>query len=128
MSIEASGLDALAAVQGRAADELLKDVGQVVSKGALNIKQQIQKDFRASKHFRGIRDIRYNRTLTRDGVEAEIAPFVDDAGIRDLVGVAVYGGSRGGGGTVADPLLALQAEAPGFEEALAKLASVSLDV
>ncbi|KQR02484.1 hypothetical protein ASF72_10645 [Arthrobacter sp. Leaf141] len=128
MSTEVTGLNELTkTLQAASSDELLKDVGQVVSKGALNIKQQIQKDFRSSEHFKGIRDIRYNRNVTANAVEAEISPFLENEGIADLVGVAIHGGSRGGGGSVPDPLLALQAEAPRFEEALSKLPGVNLD-
>lgn len=129
MSMEAAGLEAITETFKSAADDLLKDVGQIVSKGALNIKQQIQKDFRSSPSFGGAvaPNVRYNRHVTANSVEAEIAPFLDSEGRQSLVGIALYGGSRGGGGTVVDPIIALEAEAPNFEEALSKLAGVILD-
>lgn len=127
------GFEELAADMNAAAGTLHKDVTQVVSKGALNIKQQIKNDFRASRHFGStkpggvVANVRYNRKVTASSIEAEIAPFVDDDGFGSLVGVALYGGSRGGGGTVADPLLALQAEEPAFMAAILDLAGAVLD-
>jgi hypothetical protein len=129
MSIEASGFDELASDMRASANSLMPEVGKVVSKGALNIKQQIQKDFRGSRHFGSaiVPNVRYNRKLLANSAEAEIAPFVDQEGFGSLVGIAVHGASRGGGGTVPDPLNALLAEAPGFEQALLNLAGTVLD-
>jgi hypothetical protein len=133
VSIETEGLDELTADMRSAAARLRDDIGPVIAKGALNIKQQIKNDFRESAHFGStkpgsvIPNIRYNRKDTADSVEAEIAPFVDAGGIGGLTGIALYGGSRGGGGTVADPIIALQAEAPRFTDALAALAAEVLD-
>jgi hypothetical protein len=128
-----SGFEELAADMMSAADILHKDVSQVVAKGALNIKQQIKKDFRASRHFGTydpagvVSNVRYNRKVLANSIEAEIAPFVDQEGFGSLVGIAIHGGSRGGGGTVADPIVALQAEGIKFTEALLNLAGAVLD-
>lgn len=133
MSSETEGLSELEADLRSAPARLRADIGPVVAKGALNIKQQIKNDFRGSAHFGStkpggvIQNIRYNRKDTADSVEAEIAPFVDSGGVGGLTGIALYGGSRGGGGTVADPIIALQAEAPKFTDALADLAAEVLD-
>lgn len=133
MSMEASGFQELAADIAAAPDSLHRDASQVVAKGALNIKQQIKKDFRSSRHFGStkpggvVANVRYNRKVLTNSIEAEIAPFVDEEGFGSLVGVAIYGGSRGGGGTVADPIIALQAEGPQFFEALLNLAGAVLD-
>lgn len=133
MSIEASGFEELAADMQAAPDSLISEVGKVVSKGALNIKQQIQKDFNGSRHFGRMSpgsapvSVRYNRKVLANSAEAEIAPFLEQEGFRYLIGIAIHGGSRGGGGTVPDPLIAMQAEAPGFEQALLNLAGTVLD-
>ena len=120
-----SDFEKLAREFAEAGDGLIKEIGASVSKGALNVKKQIQADFRGSKHFKGVQNIRYNRKQTADSIEAEIGPYVDQEGFGSLVGVAIYGGSRGGGGTVPDPLVALQAEEPNFlkatDDILAKL-------
>lgn len=127
MIIDGSGFEELANEMKSEADILHAGVGQVVSKGALNIKQQIQEDFRSSGSFDGVRDIRYNRTVRAASVEAEIGPYVDSEGFGSLVGVAIYGGSKGGGGSVPDPLVALKAEEPRFLDALTNLAGATLD-
>jgi hypothetical protein len=133
MSIDTPGLDPLVADMRASADKLRKEVGQVVAKGALNIKQQIRNDFRQSEHFGStkpggvIQNVKYNRRDTADSVEAEIAPFLDNDGTGALTGIAIHGGSRGGGGTVADPIIALQAEGSRFAAALEALAGMVLD-
>lgn len=133
MIIDSSGFDELAADISAAPDVLMPEVAKVVSKGALNIKQQIRNDFKSSRHFGSFKpgaivaNVRYNRKVMASSAEAEIAPFVDQEGFGSLVGIAVHGGSRGGGGTVADPLIALLAESPGFEKALLDLAGAVLD-
>lgn len=133
MTIETEGIDELAADMRSATAKLRDDVGQIISKGALNIKLQIKNDFRKSDHFGStkpggiIQNVRYNLDRKADSLEAEIAPFVDNDGTGGLTGIAIHGGSRGGGGTVADPIIALQAEAPKFEDALAALAGAVLD-
>ncbi|MET4095116.1 hypothetical protein [Arthrobacter sp. UYCu712] len=133
MIIDTPGLDPLVADMESAADQLRKEVGQVVAKGGLNIKQEIKNDFRQSDSFGStkpggvIQNVRYNRRDTVNSAEAEIAPFIEDDGTGGLTGVAIYGGSRGGGGTVADPIIALQAEGPRFTAALEALAGMVLD-
>lgn len=126
-----SDFDKIAAEFAKAGDGIIKEVGASVSKGALNVKKQIIKDFKSSRHFKGgksinwNRDVSYNLTRTADSIEAEIGPYADNEGFGTLVGIAIHGGSRGGGGTVPDPLVALQAEEPLFLQAtddiLAKL-------
>lgn len=112
----------------RAAQELAagvaaidRGVRQVVSKGALNIKQDMQARVRESTHFsgRGVAEsINYD---LRDGngfSEAEIGPAKGGPG--DLMNVAYFGTSRGGG-SVEDPVEAMNREAPRFDKALADL-------
>jgi len=118
-----SDFEKLAADFAEAGDGILKEVSASVSKGSLNVKNQIIKDFKSSRHFKGgksinwNRDVRYEITKTADSIESKIGPYVDQEGFGTLVGIAIHGGSRGGGGTVPDPLLALQAEEPNFIQA-----------
>ena len=127
MSVDSSGIQKLGRDIQRARKAVLPEVGKVVSRGALNVKRQIQKDFRASPHFKSVRDISYNLEDTGAGTKAEIGPFVNQDGFGDLVGIAIHGGSRGGGGTVPDPLIALQSEEPRFISALEELGGKILD-
>ncbi|WP_426302769.1 hypothetical protein [Arthrobacter sp. R-11] len=133
MSHGAEGLEELAVTLQGAAAKIIPEVRKVVSKGSLNVKRQIQKDFDASDHFGGRKpggvaaNVSYNLTGAGDGIESEIGPFVDSEGFGSLVGIALHGGSRGGGGTVADPLMALKTEEPRFIAALTDLAGKVLD-
>ena len=93
----------------------------VLSKGALNIKNQMRESFEVSSNS-GIRYV--GRTVSYDldtdsttELSAEIGPTKPSGA---LANVAIFGTSRGGG-TVADPREALEAEAPNFERAIADL-------
>lgn len=125
MSIDASGIHELAAVIRSANIE--PGVKQVVSKGSLKVKNQIKRDFRASKHFKGVTDVSYKLESGVGYVESSIAPFVENDGYGSLTGIAIHGTSRGGGGTVADPLIALQAEEPFFMSAIGDVLGKVLD-
>lgn len=125
MSIDASSIHELAAVI-RSAD-IAPGVKQVVSKGSLKIKNQIKKDFASSRHFKGVTNISYELVSSGDNVESAIAPFVENEGFGDLVGIAIHGASRGGGGTVADPEVALRAEEPFVLSAIGDLLEQVLD-
>lgn len=96
-------------------------VRPVVHKGAGKIKKQLRAEMGASTHFKGITpsvDYSMRSGLGSGGgfIEAEIGPRKGKPG--SLANIAYFGGSRGGG-TVADPKGALEAEAPHFEKALA---------
>jgi len=127
VSVDFSGMEKLRQDLHRAQRSMLPAVSKVVSKGALNVKGQILKDFLSSKHFKGGKSvnwasvIKYDLEGTESGAKAEIGPYLDQDGFGTLVGIAIHGGSRGGGGTVADPLIALQAEEPRFVSAMEAL-------
>lgn len=128
MIIESSGIHELAVAISKAPAEIVPKIGQVVSKGALNVKNQIREDFLDSDSFDSTKpggvaaNVRYNRNVQANSIEAEISPFIDQEGYGSLTDIAIHGGSRGGGGSVADPLIALQAEEPRFIAAIEDLA------
>ena len=107
--------------------DVVSKVRPVVSKGSLLIKNQIKRDFASSKHFKGVRDVSYDLTTSGDVIESVIGPHVESEGFGSLVGIAIHGGARGGGGTVADPLVALQAEEPALLSALEDVVEGILD-
>lgn len=114
--IDTSALDDFAkdlAVMGQLLDE---QVRPVVSKGALNVKNQMQRDMARSKYFRAARFINYDIESNHGHVEAEIGPRRMGAG--NLAAIAYFGGSNGGGGTVRDPEEAMKEEEPRFMSAL----------
>lgn len=122
MSADVSQLRAFAADLERAPGKVIRAVPGVVKRGANNIKRTMQADFRESRSFGHIaRTVSYDVTVDAGGVEAEIGPDKSRGGGASLAHIAYWGGARGGGGTVEDPLGALAIEAPEFESALGKL-------
>lgn len=125
--IDATEVKRLAADLGRVEARVVPKVKPVVSKGALNIKNQLVREANESAHFSSLsRAIGYELSEGADGVEAEIGPDRSRGGGAGLLG-AYWGWSRGGGGTLPDPLLALEAEEPRFIEGLAKVAGYVFD-
>ena len=105
------------AVEGRLARHLVP----AVSKGALNIKQDMQANFRAASNpgFRHVGStVSYDLTTSSGEISAEIGP-TKPAGA--LANVAIWGTSKGGGG-VPDPSKALANEVTAFGKALADIA------
>ncbi len=97
-----------------------KQVEQVISRGALNIKNDLQREMRGSRHFKGVApgityDMRSAGGFGGGVIEAEIGPEKGSPG--SLANIAYFGSSRGGG-TVPDPIGALEREAPNVEKFL----------
>ncbi len=119
MQVDASDFRVFADELARKAVGIDAEVDKVVAKGALNIKTQLISEARASRHFKGFAPgITYEMDSGPGFVEALIGPEKGSPG--SLANIAYFGTSRGGG-TVPDPMLALQAEAPNFFAALAAL-------
>jgi len=98
----------------------------VVAKSALNTKKLMIADVKKSTHFRGKKkpgldaSIDYDlKVLEFSGdavIEAEIGPNRAKNVAAGLAGIAYYGTSRPGGGTVRSPEDAMLEEAPNFYE------------
>jgi len=91
----------------------------VVAKSAVNTKKLMAADARKSKHFKQLAPtIGYDlkeHSFGGDGViEAEIGP--SGGGSASLAGIAYFGTSKPGGGTVRNPEDAMLEEAPNFYE------------
>jgi len=98
---------------------MVPKVRGVVAKSALNTKNAMRKDAQRSKHFKQIAAaISYDLEVVASGgdskIEAEIGPTPGGAG--SLAGIAYFGTSRPGGGTVRNPEAAMNDEAPNFHE------------
>lgn len=124
-SIDASEVRQLAADMTRIPERLNRWVIPVLERGASNIKGQLREEMGASTHFKGaVRSIGYDVLYGGFGdtgtYEVEIGPSSEDGSPGNLANIAYFGTSRGGG-TVPDPVGALNAEAPKFEKALADL-------
>ena len=134
MSVDSSDLDGLASDFRKIPALMVPKLKGVVAKSALNTKKLMQADARKSKHFKQLaRAITYDIRVMEffgDGViEAEIGPshtggFGGDSGggsqtggsAASLAGIAYYGTSKPGGGTVRNPEDAMLEEAPNFYE------------
>jgi hypothetical protein len=119
-SLNVSGTDALAASFTKAGQSIKKDARAVVSRGALNVKKQMQDELRTSPHFRAVAQA---VTYDLDGTEAEIGPEIGK-GAGSLAFIAAYGTGR----TPAwwDFTKAARDEAPNLERFLADIAARSL--
>lgn len=119
MSADASDLDGLAKSFRAIPALMVPKLKGVVAKSALNTKKLMQSDARKSLHFKQLaRAISYDLKVHEFGgdgvIEAEIGPTPGGAG--SLAGIAYFGTSRPGGGTVRNPEDAMLEEAPNFYE------------
>lgn len=104
----------------RAMPEYMRpEARKVIHRGANNIKRQLRSEMQASRHFKQIaRAIDYDIRDRADSIEIEVGPLKGSPG--SLANIAYFGSSTGGG-TVADPQLALDAEVPNLERYLGDL-------
>lgn len=122
-----SDLEQLASDLASSPERVMREVRQVVSKGSLNIKNQLVSEAQGSSHFRSVsRSIGYDLNETGNSVDGEVGPQKERDGSAGLLG-AYWGWSRGGGGTLPDPINALEAEGPNFIAALEDVAGVVLE-
>lgn len=123
MSLDDAELRALSKDLGLVPNGIIPKVRGVVRKGAVNVKNTMQRDMRASASFRpAARSIDFEE-INSGGfgatvIAAEIGPNKSRDKAAGLAGFAYFGGSNGGGGTVRDPAEALAEEAPNFEKFL----------
>ena len=119
MSADTSDLDGLARDLRKIPALMVPKMRGVVAKSAINTKKIMQKDAGRSRHFKQLArtinfDLKVN-TFAGDGViEAEIGP--SGGGSASLAGIAYFGTSKPGGGTVRNPEDAMLEEAPNFYE------------
>ena len=126
MSVDTSGLDGLARSLRAIPALMVPKMRGVVAKSALNTKNIMRKDVRNSSHFRGKKkpgldaSIDYDIKVLSFGGDAEIQGEVGPNPERNpgagLAGIAYFGTSKPGGGTVRNPEDAMLEEAPNFYE------------
>lgn len=119
MAVDTSDLNALASDFEKIPALMVPKLRGVVAKSALSTKKIMRKDARGSGHFKQIAPtIDYDlkvHSFAGDGViEADIGP--SGGGAASLAGIAYFGTSRPGGGTIRDPADSLLEEAPNFYE------------
>ncbi len=99
-----------------------EDLRKVVAKGALNVKTSMRAEMSRSAHFGQVaRSITYETRETARFTEAQVGPVTGGKVLGDLAHIAYFGGAQGGGGTVRDPQVDADEEAPRMESAIASL-------
>ena len=119
MSADTKDLDGLMRDLRKIPAGMVPKVRGVVAKSALNTKNIMRKDARGSKHFKQIAPtISYDLSVHEFGgdavIEGEVGP--SGGGAAPLAGIAYFGTSRPGGGTLRNPEDAMLEEAPNFYE------------
>ena len=122
MSFDPSQLRKLGKDLGEIHRKAAPQIEKSVSKGALNIKNQLRREARGSRHFGQIAPtVDYEMVSSPGSVAADIGPNKTLDGAASLAGIAYFGTSRPGGGTLPDPVKALDAEAPKLESAISDI-------
>ena len=130
VKIEVDGAREIAVDMRNAEPILARRLKPAVSKGALNIKNDLAAEMRKSKSFGMVaKAISYD--LDDDGYGAEIGPEKGAPG--SLANIAYFGATgylygkarhvNPGGGTIEDPVEALHREEQAFADALADIAA-----
>ena len=119
MTADTSELDGLMRSFRKIPADMVPKLKAVVAKSALNTKNIMRKDAQGSQHFKQLAPtISYDLKVHGFGgdgvIEAEIGP--SGGGAASLAGIAYFGTSRPGGGTVRNPEDAMLEEAPNFYE------------
>lgn len=125
--VDASEFDRFAGDLESAVSRVVEGLPGVVSKGALNVKNEWNAAFAASESFAGVAGaVGYDTVTGGGGVEAQVGPNKARRRAAALANIAHFGGANGGGGTVADPQVFLDNEAPKFVGAIESLIERSL--
>jgi len=119
VSADTSDIDGLANDFRKIPALMVPKLKGVVAKSALNTKKLMQADAKRSKHFKQLAptigyDLRVMEFAGDGVIEGEIGPTPGGSG--SLAGIAYFGTSRPGGGTVRNPEDAMLEEAPNFYE------------
>lgn len=100
---------------------LRPEARKIIERGAANIKRRMRADLQSSRHFKGgARSVRYEMFDRAGSLWAEVRPAFSPHEAGSIANIAYFGTSKGGG-TVADPDLALDTEAPNVERYLADM-------
>lgn len=126
MSSDTSDLDGLMSDLRKIPAAMVPKMRGVVAKSALNTKKIMQADVRKSSHFRGKKKPGLDRSIDYDlkvlefggdaEIQAEVGPNPERNPAAGLAGIAYFGTSKPGGGTVRNPEDAMLEEAPNFYE------------
>lgn len=117
-------LDALAKYISSATDGLMSDFKPVMAKAGVNMKKQLREEAQGTRYPRLPYSIGYDTTTNQKSISVEVGPKHEGTG--NLANIMYFGGSHGGGGTLPDPIGALEAEAPKATDALLDIVEKAL--
>ena len=123
VSLDMSELRSFAADLEKAPIVAVVKARTAVQESGKRIQKQMRADMASSVSF-GAMARSISAEATDGGLGVEVGPAKKSGGSRGLgfgANIAYFGGARGGGGTVADPKTALDAEIPNFEAQLADI-------
>jgi hypothetical protein len=115
MSGNAAEIRQLAKDFGKVSPKVVKRVQAIMPKTGLAMKKRLQADLRASSSFKAAaRSVDYDVKMQGFGgdglIQVEVGPNAARSPAAALAGIAYFGGSLGGGGTVPDPIVAMRLE------------------
>ena len=126
MSADTSDLDGLMRDLRKIPALMVPKMRPIVAKSCLNTKKLMVADVRKSTHFKGKKkpgldaSIDYEIKVHEFGgdgvIEGEVGPNPERNPAAGLAGIAYFGTSKPGGGTVRNPEDAMLEEAPNFYE------------
>lgn len=119
-------LDRFISDLGAAPAKLQSGVRGVMNRGGVEMKKKWQQSFQGSRSFRQVaRSIDYDLNASSgfgvSNIGVEVGPNASRDPSAALAGIAMFGGSRGGGGTVPEPDSILEAEADTAADHIARL-------
>lgn len=122
VSFDVSELRKLATDLDKAPAEVKRKAVPIMRKTGLQIRRGIQADLQESVYFKGTASkFSVDEKIDGSGMEIEIYPHHGKGIPSSQYNIAVFGGARGGGGTVDDPMVVLTDEAEKAEHFLAEL-------
>jgi hypothetical protein len=119
MTYDASDFLIFAEVARESANHVIAQTKRSVTRGAVNVKNQLRADANGSRSFRQVGStVNFDIESDSTSTEASIGPNKQVGTSASLAGIAYFGTSKPGGGTLPDPVKALEAEAAKFESAI----------
>lgn len=119
----AGELRGLASDFRQAPNGLQREARAIVRKGGVQIKNRMQREMSQSSSFRVVApSIDFDEIGGGGTIGVEVGPNAAAGSAAPLAGIAYFGGARGGGGTVPDPMQALEDEANETAKWIAKAA------
>lgn len=125
------GIDETVRDLGQAPGRTVKKIKPVMKKAGVQMKRNWTKSFRSSPSFRVVGksvtfDVHDSTAFGTRNIQVEVGPDASRDSAAALAGIATFGGSRGGGGSVPEPDQLLKDEADTAEKFIADIIGEAL--